>query len=33
MYYKVMTLILAFPWFLLALTLIGHVRSRSRRTS
>ncbi len=33
MYYKAMILILAFPWFLLFLTMIGHLRSRFRRTS
>ncbi len=31
MYYKVMAAILAFPWLLLALTLIGHLRSRFTR--
>ena len=31
MYYKVMAIILAFPWLLLALTLIGHLRSRFGR--
>ena len=31
MYYKVMAAILAFPWLLLALTLIGHLRSRFGR--
>ena len=31
MYYKVMAVILAFPWLLLALTLIGHLRSKIGR--
>ena len=33
MYYKVMAAILALPWFFLALTLIGHLRSRFSRTA
>ena len=33
MYYKLMAGVLIFPWFLLALTLVGHIRARLRRAA
>jgi len=33
MYYKVMAVVLAFPWLLLAFTVVGYLRSKLSRTS
>jgi len=33
MYYKLMAGVLILPWFLLALTVVGYIRARLRRSA